>query len=262
MPKAKYRMAYREHDPRTESARAMVPYILDLTGPGSVVDIGCNRGHWLAVFQESGVEDICGVDGPWVDLTKLLFPRESFGEADLSVTCPKERRYDLAISLEVAEHLKPDRAESFVRDLTALSDVVVFAAAVPGQGGQGHVNEQWPDYWADLFEAQGYVCVDCLRKPFWNDARVFFFYAQNTFVYCKQEQLASFPKLAEHHASGVDRMPLSVVHPGLYARKMQKFTDRTFPGILTRGIRNRLRKTPGQDRCDELGLPPSAQIRI
>lgn len=262
MPKAKYRMAYRECDPRTESARAMVPYILDLSQAGSVVDLGCNRGHWLAVFRENGVEDIAGIDGPWVDLDKILIPQACFTAVDLGDPFPKKQRYDLAISLEVGEHLRPERAESFVKDLTELSDIVVFAGAVPGQGGQGHFNEQWPDYWAQLFEALDYVCIDCLRKPFWNDRRVFFFYAQNTLVYCKKDQLVRYPKLAEHRAQRAESMPLAVVHPGLYARKMQKFHDRTFPGILTSGIRNRLRKTPGEERCDQLGLPPSAQIRI
>ena len=98
------------------------------------------------------------------------------------------RRYDLAISIEVAEHIEPGNAEEFVRLLTGLSDTVLFSAAIPGQGGTGHVNEQWPEYWAALFRASGYGAMDCLRTKIWDDAQIPFWYRQNCLIFAAQRR--------------------------------------------------------------------------
>ena len=66
-------------------------------------------------------------------------------------------------SLEVAEHLPADHGPSFVRYLCAHSDVVLFSAAQPGQGGEHHINERNPSYWASIFSEHGYDAFDCIR---------------------------------------------------------------------------------------------------
>jgi hypothetical protein len=153
------------HERTIHSANAVLSIVLEhIPAIESAVDIGCGVGTWLSVLREKGVNHIQGIDGHWVDKELLVIPRNNFSQVDLSkvvVTLP--RRYGLAISLEVAEHLLPERAAEFVTSLTDLSDFVLFSAAIPFQGGSGHVNEQWPDYWAELFSTLNYVAFDLIR---------------------------------------------------------------------------------------------------
>ena len=127
----------------------------------SVVDVGCGDGSWLFVLQEDyGKDDILGIDGPWIHEDQLNIPKECFLRAPLDESLPIDRKFDMAISLEVAEHLPEARAEGFVEDLTRLAPLVLFSAAVPGQGGTNHVNEQWQDYWIALFGARGFLPIN------------------------------------------------------------------------------------------------------
>jgi SAM-dependent methyltransferase len=176
----------------------------------SAVDIGCGVGTWLAALRERGVANIEGLDGSWVDQELLVIPRTCFHYVDLTTsTIELPQKYDLAISLEVAEHLPPDRAETFVSYLTALSNYVLFSAAIPFQGGVGHVNERWQHYWAELFEARDCVVHDFIRPRIWNDTKIPFWYRQNMFL---------FSKVTSSSPVKIGSMPLDVVHPDLYMR--------------------------------------------
>lgn len=168
---------YSELRPAQESAREVLPIVFEVLKPASVVDIGCGTGHWLAAARELGVGDILGVDGPWVDKRQLAIPVEDFMVHDLATALKLERHFDLALSLEVAEHLPPSAAKTFVQNLCQAADVVVFSAAIPGQGGRRHLNEQWPAYWADLFQKFGFACYDYLRPRIWNNPGVAWYYA-------------------------------------------------------------------------------------
>src|SRR5437879_5333008 len=132
-----------------QSAAVVVPRLMNLVRPQSVVDVGCGRGAWLTAFQKLGVSKILGIDGPHVDKTRLLIPSECFRSVDLSQPFELPGRHDLVLCLEVAEHLPGSMANSLVKTLTKASSVIVFSAAIPGQGGTGHVNEQWPEYWCE-----------------------------------------------------------------------------------------------------------------
>ena len=155
-----------------------------------------------------------GLDGPWLDIEKLLVPKELFSRADFEKPLHVEKRVDLAISLEVAEHLSPASAAGFVDSLISMSDVVAFSAAIPFQGGHHHLNEQWPEYWAALFEKRGYVTIDCFRLRLWNERNIHYWYRQNLLLYVKQEALPKHPKLVACQASSWG--PLPFVHPALY----------------------------------------------
>ena len=194
------------------SARRVVPLVIDYLAPRSVVDVGCGVAAWLEVLREAGVADVLGVDGPHINTQLLRIPAGLFAVHDLSGPLQLPRGFDLAMSLEVAEHLPAAEAGRFVRDLTRLAPVVMFSAAVPGQGGTHHVNEQWPDYWAALFDANGYVVVDCLRPRIWRDEDVEFFYAQNLLLFVAADALDRYPllKREEERRRGE---PLSLVHP-------------------------------------------------
>ena len=201
------------------SARVVVPLILELVHPESVVDVGCGVGAWLAVFRECGVMDIAGLDGKDLDPGLLQIPADRFRVADLTQPLRLDRRFDLAISLEVAEHLPPECAEGFVESLTRMAPVVMFSAAIPGQGGTHHVNERWPDYWAGLFGTRDYVALDCVRREVWDDENVEYWYAQNTLVFVASDRLDQYPRLRAEHG-GANSRALSVVHPRKYRALM------------------------------------------
>jgi len=184
------------------SASVIVPLLREFLAVRSVCDVGCGVGTWARCWLDHGV-DVLGIDGDHVTPDQLLIPADEFLAADLCQPLQRGRRFDLAMSLEVAEHLPPTRAESFVADLAALAPVVLFSAAIPGQGGTEHVNERWQSYWAQLFAHNGFATLDVLRPRIWHDARIEYWYRQNILLFGQ-------PGAIECTASA---MPLDVVHP-------------------------------------------------
>ncbi|MDQ3937859.1 MAG: glycosyltransferase [Chloroflexota bacterium] len=210
------------------SARAVVPLVLDLVGPRSVVDVGCGMATWLAVFRELGVEDVLGIDGDYVDRGGLEIPVERFVAADLERPPVFDRRFDLVMSLEVAEHLSPEHADAFVDLLTRLGPAVLFSAAIPGQGGVRHLNEQWPEYWAELFRRRGYVPVDCVRPRVWRNPDVEFWYAQNILMFAAETYLATHERLRSE-LDATRQSQLSVAHPDCYRESIRKRAQHSVP---------------------------------
>ena len=207
---------YRDlRDGARRSAEVIVPLVLQLVRPRSVIDIGCGLGTWLSVFREHGVEDVWGVDGDHVERAKLEVEAERFHAVDLREPLRMDREFDLVLSLEVAEHLPPECAKTFVGSLVGLGPLVLFSAAAPHQGGKHHINEQWPDYWAELFRKSNYVPVDCLRRKIWDNENVDWWYAQNILMFAEQEYLKGQPSLrSEYGFAGTSQ--LSIVHPKRY----------------------------------------------
>lgn len=189
------------------SAEVILPILFDFATPRRVVDVGCGTGSWLSVALGMGAE-VLGIDGDYVDRRQLEIPADRFLAHDLTQRLRLEETYDLAICLEVGEHLPTSGSAALVQTLTGLAPIVAFSAAVPGQGGTGHVNEQWQDFWAAHFRAEGYEPVDLVRPRVWDDAGVRYFYAQNLLVYVD-------PARADA-AAAAGAMPLRVVHPRLY----------------------------------------------
>jgi SAM-dependent methyltransferase len=200
------------------SANVIVPIINDLIAPRSVCDVGCGVGTWLRAWSDLGVSQICGLDGDYVDQAQLMIEKQFFLRHDLRRTLPSIGTFDLVLSLEVAEHLPADRAESFIADLTTLAPVVLFSAAIPNQGGTNHINEQWQDYWAELFEARGFTPFDVVRPLIWNDERVERWYRQNIILYCREEVARKYPAL-----SAARVLPLSLVHPKQYIERNDEY---------------------------------------
>src|SRR5437764_4160997 len=117
-----------------ESAEIVVPLVYDLLKPDAVIDVGCGRGTWLKAFRACGAR-IAGVDGRHVDRAELHIPDANFTAVNLSEPFTLEGAYDLAVCLEVGEHLPESMAPLLVRELTSVAPVVLFSAAVPRQGG-------------------------------------------------------------------------------------------------------------------------------
>jgi SAM-dependent methyltransferase len=199
----------------TRSAEVIAPLVLQFVSVRSVVDVGCGDGSWLAIFRKLGVNDIQGIDGDYVDPDLLQIPRDRFQSFDLTKPFSLGRTFDLAVSLEVGEHLPLETAIFFVESLTRLAPLVLFSAAIPFQGGDHHINEQWPDKWAELFKQHGYVPVDFIRKRVWEDESVEWWYAQNTLLFVRAGLLDSNTQLkAEFERTNSDQLRL--VHPRQY----------------------------------------------
>jgi len=217
------------------SAQVIVPMLLKLLSPRSVVDFGCGSGSWLAVFIESGVADVLGIDGEWIPEETLDIPKERFMPLDLENPVNLHRQFDLVLALEVAEHLSPSSADTFVDNLTKAGPVVLFSAAIPFQGGPHHVNEQWPGYWIDKFIKRNYSVIDCIRKRVWSDPRVSWFYAQNSFVFARRETIEKTPSLSRELSEDSD-LPRSLVHPRRYLQIADP-SNRTLTGLFWDSIR-------------------------
>jgi SAM-dependent methyltransferase len=234
-----------------ESARTVVPIVMELIQPGSVADIGCGIGTWLAVFAENGVADYIGIDGDYVDRSQLLIPPERFVGRDLAEPIELDRRFDLAVSLEVAEHLPAASARVLVGSLVRLAPVVLFSAAVPGQGGTHHVNEQWPSYWASFFAEHGFVLVDAVRPRIWEKKDVAWWYRQNTLLFVSPAAMDMRIRLRVEHEC--PRGALDLVSQLIFveeARSREQLTTRqlllAFPRALGESINwrvSRLRRS-------------------
>ena len=193
------------------SAEQIVPQLLHYVPANSVVDVGCGVGSWLAVFQEQGVRDVWGVDGPHVPRDALQIPANRFQVHDLQQPMHAPRRFDLAVSVEVAEHLPEESASAFIDSLTDLAPAVAFSAAVPGQGGEHHVNEQWPSYWIERFAQHDFRCFDVIRRHIWDDPQVAWWYAQNLFLFVHEDWV---PELGRLEAAAMAYgLPAGIVHP-------------------------------------------------
>jgi hypothetical protein len=177
------------------SAQAVLPLAFDLVTPRSIVDIGCGRGAWLRTAMDLGVPLAHGLDGAYVDRAELLIPQDRFFEADLSRPFQTPGRYDLALCLEVAEHLPRRAAHSLVAGLASAAPAVLFSAAIPGQPGTRHINPQFPEFWQRLFAEHDYLALDPLRPRIRCDERVEPWYAQNMLLYVAREHFERSPLL-------------------------------------------------------------------
>ncbi|MGQ0580729.1 MAG: methyltransferase domain-containing protein [Reyranella sp.] len=200
------------------SAKKYVAILVPLLDVRRIVDVGCGRGTWLKAFKEGGAGELVGLDGPWNTQGRMIESSIEFHPVDLNkpLDVLANRRFDLAMSLEVAEHLHPSSASSFVASLANLSDVVLFGAAYTLQGGTNHINEQPHTYWADHFLSHGYVPFDLFRPVLWGSPEVDFWYQQNTFLYVR-EKSGAFGHLTGKSVSPIANTAfMNCVHPVLY----------------------------------------------
>ena len=128
------------------------------------------------------------------------------------------RKFDLAICLEVAEHLPESSAEGLIQSIVKHADVIMFSAALPGQGGQNHINEQWPHYWQALFEKYDYEMIDFFRSKIWNNQKIERWYRQNMFLVVRKGHSLS---------SEGDTNALSLIHPELLTIVIEQHAKKT-----------------------------------
>lgn len=204
------------------SAQIILNIIFPILKPNSVLDIGCATGIWLAEAINNGAGLIQGIDGPWVPVDELEISRDNFVTHDISESPPDiKEKFDLALCIELAEHLNPTAGGQLVERLTKISDSILFSAAIPGQGGTGHVNENIQSYWQKIFASHNFSCFDLIRPLLWSNSQVNVIYKQNMLLYVKKGTL-SYLKLQEAGlTSQIIEKPyeLDRVHPELFLLK-------------------------------------------
>jgi len=218
------RYVHEEEVHNFKAAREVVPFIIEILNPKSVVDVGCGIGTWLKVFEENGIIDVLGIDGNYVDKSLMKIDLNNFIDFDLEKLFISDKKFDLAISLEVAEHLSEASSDVFVKTLTGLSDVVIFSAAIPLQDGQNHINEQEPQYWIEKFEKEGYKLLDIIRPFFWNNKSVDWWYRQNILLFTNKKEFHEKFSSFESYSGSYIVHPESFYHH--YIHKFKYFKNR------------------------------------
>ena len=186
------------------AARAALQLLLADEKPGSLLDVGCGQGTWLRAALDLGIPEVMGIDGVAVTEADFLCPYRYFRQQNLCEPWDLARRFDLALCLEVAEHLPDEAAPALIAALVEHADAILFSAAAPRQPGQHHVNCQWPEYWQALFNEHGYACTDAVRWQIWDSPDIEPWYRQNLFM----------AKRAPETAGREDRVR-PVLHPAM-----------------------------------------------
>lgn len=194
------------------AGKLILPYVIGILSPRSIIDFGCGEGAWLQIVKEiDQTIDVCGLDGSYVKPEQLKIEKDEFIPSDLKERIELGKTFDLAISLEVGEHLEEEYADEFVGNIIRHSDRVLFSAAIPEQGGTHHVNERWQSYWVEKFKNQGFYVSTALRNRFWEDERITPWRRQNLLFFSRnKEDIGLFDN---------DEAIINVVHPGMYQRK-------------------------------------------
>lgn len=160
-----------------------------LTRIENIIDIGCGNGFWLNTIKTHfKYVNILGVDGKWAEKS-LIIDNENFIATDLNKGFEYNGKFDLAITIETAEHLKKENSQDFIDNLCKLSNFVLFSAAIPEQGGVDHINEQWQSYWSEKFKKNKFVGIDFIRPKIWKLEKVPFYLCQNIILYIHEDEL-------------------------------------------------------------------------
>jgi glycosyltransferase involved in cell wall biosynthesis len=154
---------------------------------------------------------VFGVDLEAVDPADLEIDPDLMLTADVGRKLDLHQRYDLVVCLEVAEHIDAQFADTVVDNCVRHADLILFSAAMPGQQGFRHINEQPPRYWAERFRRHGYVVLDLIRPLIWDDPQIPVWYRQNILLFAKDgsTQLAAL-RAVPAAAAG---FPMALAHP-------------------------------------------------
>lgn len=169
-----------------QDEKEIIPYMLERLTPKSIVDFGCGEGRWLMEVKKYDPNiEVLGLDGYYINRDRLQISQDEFIEVDLRKKIELTKKYDLAISTEVAEHIEEEYVDIFLNNLTKASNCILFSAAIPGQGGRHHVNEQWQSYWVKKFENLNYKVDFSIRNHFWKNININAWRRQNILVFSK-----------------------------------------------------------------------------
>ena len=136
-------------------AGVLLDKTLELLHPKTVLDLGCGTGQSLNYLMSKGI-DVVGIEGSQTAIELAQHP-ERIRQADLRKPLSLGRTFDLVWCYEVVEHIHAKYVDNLLRTFSAHGDTIVLSAAPPGQGGEGHFNEQPPQYWIEEFGRFGYA---------------------------------------------------------------------------------------------------------
>lgn len=211
---------YKNRNIDTEnSANIILDLLFKYFQPNSMVDFGCGVGTWLKEGQKKGVQKTLGLEGEWLDKNQLVIDPKDFIYANLQNKIDFSSKFDLGVSLEVAEHIEEKYADIFIENLTNSSNVILFSAAIPGQRGSGHVNEQWPEYWIKKFDSHEFIPIDLIRPLIWKNEAIKTWYRQNIILFCHKDMLNQLPQLESFIVP--DKKNWSLVHPSTFERQIE-----------------------------------------
>ena len=187
--------------------KIIIKEVLKHFSPKTAIDLWCWLGTFVKVLQDNWV------DAYWVNWDRIEKDKLFIDEKNLIIKNLEEfydfwKKYDLAISLEVAEHIDEKYSDNFVKTLISCSDYIIFSAATSWQWWQNHVNEQRPEYREKKFNKYWYKFYDVFRHIFWDDKNIFWRYKQNMFLVAKEWK--EIPKTL------VEKWPKYVIHPELF----------------------------------------------
>jgi hypothetical protein len=231
--------------------KAIMQIILPIYKPNSIIDLGCGSGSWLhTISKEYKISEFLGVDGHWIDENELLIPQTNFNTHNLQDVYTPNRKFDMAISMEVAEHLNEEYADNFVTSLVNSSDLILFSAAIPSQGGTNHFNERKQSYWKYIFSKKGYECIDLIRPQIWNLDGVRTDYKQNSLLYIKKILLEDPNSPLSKFIDLENKNIIDIVHPELFERRLNVESDlrvigikkviKALPSLIYSALKNRI----------------------
>jgi SAM-dependent methyltransferase len=191
---------------------SVVQIAFDGASPMSVLDVGCGPGVWLAEWSRIGVKEVVGVDGDYVPRNALAIPAGAFRAIDISQPFDLGHHFDLVLCLEVAEHVPEAHSDILIDNLCRHGDLIMFSAAIPGQGGEFHVNEQPYEHWRTKFAARGYAVFDCARRPVVGLKEIEPWYRFNTFLFANENGQSRLSDRARQDIVEASR-PLEILAP-------------------------------------------------
>lgn len=193
--KAGHQQHNAERTQRIAGAVRCLQFVASIMPLGRVIDFGCGIGAWLHAADLLGATSAIGIEGEWIAAAETLVDKSRIRIADLATAPPTfAKDFDLALSIEVAEHLPEASADRFVASIVSAADHVVFSAAIPGQGGLGHVNEQPLPYWVEKFWARRYVPLEPIRPYVVDDPAVVWWLRQNIVMFVRYDALIREPE--------------------------------------------------------------------
>ena len=174
--------------PATSAASVIAGSILRDFAPKSILDVGCGSGAMLSVFCASS---LAAKGFEFADPALALCEERQLDVIKVDLRSPDTghlpKGFDVALSMEVAEHLPRRSAAGYVELLCASAPVVVFTAAPPGQGGTDHLNEQPMAYWTKLFKQHSFYpaaeLADLWRHEWADSGKVAEWYTNNLMIF-------------------------------------------------------------------------------
>lgn len=158
---------------RQRSYKLLAKLIQEEFQPASIVDFGCGAGWVLHYCKLNGIGDIVGCE-PNKNVKSVASESISSNILQMSLTDDLDlgRQFDLAVSLEVAEHIPFEYSSQVIQNICRHSKNVLFSAAYPGQGGVGHVNEQKFEFWERIFNSLGFALDKTATKRVLNALKI------------------------------------------------------------------------------------------